>query len=67
MFNHYKSQRQIHEALAEIKLFSAVTEALNGRWRPGAHISENVKTSCKIGAVIKYESHISGLNNYILA
>jgi len=58
MFNHYKSQHQIPEALAEMKPFSAGTRALNGRW---------ALTNCKIGAMIKYESNISGLNNYILA
>jgi len=42
MFNHYKNQRQIPEALAEMKLFSAGTRALSDRWRPGARISENI-------------------------
>ncbi len=48
MFNHYRDIRasgKVLEDLAEVRLLSAGSWALNGRWRPGAHIAENVEAN----------------------
>ncbi len=45
---------------------SAGSWALNARWRPGAHISEN-EANFQIDVMFINKRHIWSLNNYILA
>ncbi len=40
--------------------------ALNGRWRPGAHISESVAAHFQTDVSFINKLHIWSLNNYIL-
>ncbi len=47
-------------------LLSVGSWALNGRWRPGAHISENVEANFQKDIIFINKPHISSLNKYIL-
>ncbi len=60
------SQLQIPEDLAEVRLFSTGSWAPNGRWCPGAHLSENIKAHLQIDITFINKLHIWSLNKHIL-